>query len=65
MPFVYILTPVINKHAPLKSRRVKYANTPTWLNSEVIKEMELKTVFQVNKLEQKYKQHRKKFLKWY
>ena len=40
--FLDLITPIINKHIPLKTRRVKHANLPTWINSDIIKGMEIR-----------------------
>ena len=47
--FLDLFTPVIDKHIPLKTRRVKHQNLPTWLTVDIIKEMQLRDNIKQNK----------------
>ena len=55
-----MLKSVINKHAPLKTRRVKHPNLPSWLNSDIIKEMELRDLYKQQHLLKEYRKQRNK-----
>ena len=41
-----MMTAVIDKHAPLKTKRVKHHDIPPWLSQETLKEMEIRDMFQ-------------------
>ena len=55
-----LITPIIDKHIPLKSRRVKEPNLPAWINTDIINAMELRTFFNNNNMKTEYKQQRNK-----
>ena len=55
--FYNALMSVINVHAPLRLRRVKFETLPSWLKSNIIHEMELRDYYKRNKMSQ-YKRQR-------
>lgn len=52
-----LFNPVLDKHAPLRQRRVK-KEKPPWLNKELIDAMEIRDRLKKNKRSDEYKKHR-------
>ena len=53
-----MLKSAFNKHAPLKSKRVKHPDIPAWLNPDIIKAMRLRDQFKKEKNTTEFKKHR-------
>ena len=53
-----MLKSAIDKHAPLKSKRVKHPDIPAWLNSDIIKAMHLRDQYKKKKNTIDFKQQR-------
>ena len=53
-----IFISVLDKHAPIRTRRVKQANMPPWITPELIKATELKKELKVNKKSKEFKVQR-------
>ena len=51
---------VLNKHAPLKRKRVKHAVLPPWLNQDIIKAMDERDKLKQEKRFDEFKQERKR-----
>ena len=54
-----IFLPILNKHAPIKRRRVKNKTFPPWLSQEIIQAMKIRDRYRKQKLWDKFKQERK------
>ena len=52
--------PVVEKHAPIRRRRVKHPTLPQWLSSEIIKAMKLRDRLKRDKKFEDYKKQRNK-----
>ena len=52
--------PVVEKHAPIRKRRVKHPTLPQWLSSEIIKAMKLRDRLKRDKKFEDYKKQRNK-----
>ena len=52
--------PVVEKHAPVRKRRVKHPTLPEWLSSEIIKAMKLRDRLKRDKKFEDYKKQRNK-----
>ena len=52
--------PVVNKHAPLRRKRVKHPKLPPWLTKDIIQAMALRDKLKGDKLFDLYKQQRNK-----
>ena len=50
--------PVVEKHAPIRRRRVKHPTLPQWLSSEIIKTMKLRDRLKRDKKFEDYKKQR-------
>ena len=50
-----LIMTVIDKHAPLKTKRVKHPDIPAWLTQETMKAMELRNKFKKDKKEDEFK----------
>ena len=57
--FCNIIMAVIDKHAPLKTKRVKHPDIPAWLTPETMKAMELRNTHKKDKKENEFKIQRK------
>ena len=55
-----ILGSVIDKHAPIKQKRVKHPSLPPWLNDEIIKAMAERDSFKKDKKLVEYRSQRNK-----
>ena len=55
-----MILPIIDKHIPLRMRRVKHPNLPTWLNESIIKAMEVRDQHKINKNIPEFKKQRNK-----
>lgn len=55
--FYKALMTVINVHAPLRQKRVRFETLPSWLKCNIIHEMELRDYYKRNKMDQ-YKSQR-------
>ena len=53
-----IFTTVLDKHAPIRTRRVKQADMPPWITPELIKATEIKKQLKVNKKSKEFKKQR-------
>ena len=51
---------VIDKHTPIRKKRVKHPTIPPWLNPDIIKAMSLRDFYKENKMKAQYKQQRNK-----
>ena len=56
--FSDIFISVINKHAPMRQKRVKHQTLPAWLNHNIISAMELHDFYQHNKMDVLYRSQR-------
>ena len=54
--------PVIQKHAPLRRKRVKYPTLPQWLSTDIIKAMKTRNKFKQEKKFEDYKKQRNKVI---
>jgi hypothetical protein len=54
---------VYDKHAPFKSKRVKYVSKPPWLSNEILNEIRLRDNYKRNKQFDEYKSQRNKVTK--
>ena len=54
------LLTVVNKHAPIRKKRVKNHNLPPWLTKEITSEMSLRDKYKSNKDFENYKKQRNK-----
>ena len=52
--------PVLNKHAPMKTKRIKHTRLPPWLNNEIIRAMEERDKLKKDKRFDEYKKLRNK-----
>ena len=52
--------PVVNKHAPLRRKRVKHPKLPPWLTKDIIQAMVLRDKLKRDKLSDLYKKQRNK-----
>ena len=52
--------PVVNKHAPLRRKRVKHPKLPPWLTKDIIQTMALRDKLQRDKLFDLHKKQRNK-----
>ena len=50
-----LLTVVIDKHAPLRTKRVKHSDLPPWITAELVSTMILRDNFKRNKDDENYK----------
>ena len=57
---IQLLSPVIDKHIPLKSRRVKHPDIPTWINTIIESAMALRSYYNNNNMKEKFKMQRNK-----
>ena len=55
-----ILSPVINKHAPLRRHRVKYPSLPPWLTNDIMEAMATRDTLKEKKLTAAFKKQRNK-----
>ena len=55
-----LLTNVIDRHAPLKSKRVKHPNTPPWLSNETLRAMDLRDLYDSQNDSENYRKQRNK-----
>ena len=62
--FTQLFSAIINRHAPIKKKRVKNASVPPWLDSTIKQAISLRDKFKKNKQYDAFKQQRKhvKFL---
>ena len=58
--FYDLFLPLLDKHAPIKKRRVKQRIRPGWLTNEIIEEMNLRDMLSKNKKSPEYKKQRNK-----
>lgn len=58
--FVSLFHSVLNKHAPQKSRRVKHAVQPNWMNSEILEAMKTRDKYHTEKKTEQYRIWRNK-----
>jgi succinate dehydrogenase flavin-adding protein (antitoxin of CptAB toxin-antitoxin module) len=58
--FVKSLLYVINKHAPVCKKRVKYSSIPNWMSNEIRNEMKKRDQLKKNKKFEEYKKQRNK-----
>ena len=56
--FIRLLCTIINRHAPIKKKRVKNTSLPPWLDSNIKAAMSLRDKFKKNKDYTKFKQQR-------
>ena len=54
--------PVVNKHAPLRRKRVKHPKLPPWLTKDIIQAMTFRDKLKRDKLFDLYKKQRNKVL---
>lgn len=50
--------PIVDKHAPLRTKRVKHATLPRWLSPEIIQAMEVRDQFKAEKKVDEYRKQR-------
>lgn len=60
--FIHLLTVIVNKHAPLRRKRVKYESNPAWLTDEIRSEMKKRDTLKKAKLFVEYKKQRNRVL---
>ena len=60
--FIQLLTSIVNKHAPLRRKRVKYESNPAWLTPEIRSEMKKRDALKKAKRFDDYKKQRNKVL---
>ena len=58
--FYDLFLPLLDKHAPIKKRRVKQRVRPGWLTNEIIEEMNLRDILSKDKKSTEYKKQRNK-----
>lgn len=57
-----VFLPVVNKHAPLRKRRVKHPSLPGWLNQDIMKAMKERDKLKKEKQFDAYKKQRNRVL---
>ena len=55
-----LISPVIDKHIPLKSRRVKHPDIPTWINADIESAMALRSFYNNNNMKKEFRMQRNK-----
>ena len=58
--FTQLFTEVLNKHAPIKQKRVKHSHQPDWFTSEIANAIKCRNKFKQDKNSQSFKHWRKK-----
>ena len=56
--FLNIFLPVIDKHAPIRKKRVKHPNLPTWMTSDIMSAMKIRDQLKKDKQFDAYKKQR-------
>ena len=60
--FLNLLLAVVDKHAPLRRKRIKYTSNPAWLTNEIRLEMQKRDTLKKTKQFEEYKKQRNKVL---
>ena len=55
-----LLSPTIDKHIPLKTRRVKHPNLPVWITEDIRNEMAVRSFFDNNNMKEQFRMQRNK-----
>ena len=58
--WIELFTNIINKHAPIKSKRVKHSIIPPWITPIILQEMRIRDNLKAKKSHEEYKKQRNK-----